>query len=297
MFHAFLNLNKPRGMTSHDVVARVRALTGQRRVGHAGTLDPLADGVLPIALGRATRLVDRVGEGEKTYRARVCLGVTTTTDDTEGEVVRRAEVPPLSASDLEAALDRFRGEIEQVPPAFSAIKVQGQRAYRAARRGEAVELAPRRVTVYELRLLEWSSPVLAILVRCSRGTYIRSLARDLGQALGVGGHLAALTRVAVGPFHLDWALSLEDLAARAASGELERVLVAPDLVLLDLPALVVAPEREADFRHGRSWAGDPAVPPDLKGLARAYTPDGRLLGLMDYDSSDGRWRPRLALVD
>lgn len=297
MLHGFLNLTKPRGMTSHDVVARVRALTRQPRVGHAGTLDPLAEGVLPIALGRATRLADRVGEGEKTYYARVHLGETTATDDAEGEVLHRVPLPPLALEDLELALGRFRGEIEQVPPAFSAIKVQGKRAYRAARRGETVVLAPRQVRIYELRLLEWSTPVATLLVRCSRGTYIRALARDVGQALGVGGHLERLVRVAVGRFDLSWAIGLEELATEVAASTLERVLVAADVALLDLPAVVTKPERAADFLHGRSWHASSLCAPFGTDLVRAYTEDGRLLGVMVYDASDGRWQPRLALSE
>jgi tRNA pseudouridine55 synthase len=297
MLHGFLNLSKPRGLTSHDVVARVRRIVGQRRVGHAGTLDPMAEGVLPIALGRATRLVDRVAIGDKTYFARLRLGVTTTTADAEGEVLHSAGVPRLTHAQIEEALDRFRGEITQVPPAYSAVKVAGQRAYALARRGERVELPPRRVQIYGLRLLGWFWPSLVLLVRCSRGTYIRALAQDIGDALGCGAHLTALVRIAVGPFHLSWAVGLGDLEDARAAGSLEARTVAPDVAMLDLPAVIVSQAREADFRHGRTWTTREGPPGTVSGDARAYTAEGRLLGLMHYDSSEGRWQPRLALFD
>lgn len=297
MLHGFLNVAKPSGMTSHDVVARVRALIGQRRVGHTGTLDPLAEGVLPLALGRATRLADRVGQGLKVYRAEVVLGAGTATDDAEGEVVARSEAPLLTAAEMDRALDRFRGEIDQVPPSFSAIQVQGKRAYRLARSGEPLALSARRVTIYELRLLDWSIPRATLLVRCSRGTYIRSLARDLGDALGCGGYLSFLVRLAVGPFDLSWALTMEDIRRRATSSELERVVVPSDIAVLDEPAVVVGLDRQADFHHGRPWTAFEAPLQAGAESVRAYLPDGRLLGLMHYDSSDGRWHPRLVLID
>src|SRR4051794_17233373 len=187
--HGLLNVCKARGFTSHDVVAIVRRTLGTRRVGHAGTLDPLAEGVLPICVGRYPRLVDLLGDTDKGYYAEIELGVRTTTDDAEGEIVERRDVPTITAEGLEPFLASLRGNIEQVPPAFSAIKVNGRRAYDLARRGAALELAARPVTIYRLNLVSWSSPRLSLLVVCSKGTYIRSLARDLGEMLGCGAHL------------------------------------------------------------------------------------------------------------
>src|SRR4030081_2757411 len=194
--------NKPKGWTSHDVVAKVRRLAGQKRVGHAGTLDPMAEGVLPILLGRATRLADYIQLGRKTYVATIRLGVATDTDDAEGTVIGEASIPELSAASIEVVLATFRGAILQPPPQYSALKVAGQRAYAVARAGGEVDLAPRPVTIDELRLLEWSESDLRIEVTCSKGTYIRALARDIAKALHTVGHLTALVRTRVGSFEL-----------------------------------------------------------------------------------------------
>jgi tRNA pseudouridine55 synthase len=202
-----LVINKPIGLTSHDVVNKVRWLSGIRRVGHAGTLDPLASGVLLLAVGRATRLIEYLVGRSKRYQAVVRLGQETDTYDREGEVVAERPVQ-VTDSQLEAALERFRGPIEQVPPMFSAVKQGGQPLYRLARRGQAVERPARAITIYELSLLDWRPPEIELLIHCSSGTYIRSLAHDLGQVLGCGGHLATLRRLAVGDFTLDQAVPL-----------------------------------------------------------------------------------------
>ena len=208
----FLVLDKAAGLTSHACVARVRRSYKLKRVGHGGTLDPAVTGVLPIALGPATRLLPYL-EGDKTYQGVVQLGVSTVSDDLEGEVLARFAVPALEAADLEAALASFRGRIDQVPPQVSAVHVKGQRAYALVRQGEQVELAPRAVTIQRLELLGWDGATarLELLVRCSAGTYIRSLARDLGEALGCGGALAQLRRSEALGFGLEQAVPLEAL--------------------------------------------------------------------------------------
>lgn len=282
----FLNLCKPRGPTSHDVVASVRRVLGIRRVGHAGTLDPLAEGVLPIAIGRATRLIDFLAATDKEYYAEAELGVQTTTDDAEGEVIMTTSVPPFSATEVDAALERFRGEIEQVPPRYSAVKIGGRRAYELARRGGEVTAAPRRVTIYHIERRIWTPPVLGFTVRCSRGTYIRALARDLGAYLGVGASLRRLVRIRVGPFHLEEAASVEEIQREPAA-----YLLAPDIALLSLPALGLSAAELEHVRHGRSWySAEPTAP-----LARAYTPEGYLAGLISGEGQ--RWQPRLVLVE
>lgn len=209
-------VDKPAGMTSHDVVSRMRRLAGTRKVGHAGTLDPMATGVLLLGVNRATRLLGHLMLTEKGYDATVRLGVATTTDDAEGEVVSRTSAEVLTDEGVQAALSRFEGEIQQVPSSVSAIKVNGQRAYAKVRAGEQVELAARTVTVHSLRAgsIRRAGDVVDvdISVRCSSGTYIRAIARDLGAALGVGGHLTMLRRTAVGPFGLAEARTLEQLA-------------------------------------------------------------------------------------
>src|SRR5262245_56388505 len=189
-------------MTSHDVVARIRRLAGTRKVGHAGTLDPMATGVLVLGVGRATRLLGHLTLADKRYDATIRLGVSTTTDDAEGEPVETRPTVGVTEDDVRRVLASFVGEIEQVPSAVSAIKVDGKRAYARVRAGEAVELPSRRVIIHDLEVVSADPPNVEILVHCSSGTYVRAIARDLGAALGVGGHLTALRRTAVGPFSL-----------------------------------------------------------------------------------------------
>jgi tRNA pseudouridine55 synthase len=299
--HGLLNVCKPRGFTSHDVVAVVRRTLGTRRVGHAGTLDPLAEGVLPVCVGRYTRLVDLIGDTEKGYYAELELGARTTTDDAEGEVVERRPVPELAASQLEPVLDRFRGELLQVPPAFSAIKVAGRRAYDLARRGDAPELKARSVTIHRLEIVSWASPRLTLLVACSKGTYIRSLARDLGEELGCGAHLTRLIRLWVGSFGLESAVSLDEIAAAATSGRPESIVLSADDALAALPALLVPDQRAVDIGHGRPWPATFAIGAAAHrgapvGPTRVYDTGGRLLGLAEHDPRRHAWQPRLGLI-
>jgi tRNA pseudouridine55 synthase len=235
---------KPIGPTSHDVVGLVRRLAATKRVGHGGTLDPFASGVLPLFLGRATRLVEYHLADRKRYRATICFGASSTTDDLEGALTP-AGSPVQDRSAVEAALEAFRGEIEQRPPAYSAIKVAGRRAYALARAGQAVELAPRAVTIHALELLTWDEatpgePVAIVDVECSAGTYIRSLARDLGEAVGNAAYLGALIRTASGGFTLDEAVPLDDVRAAAADGpEALASRLLPVDAGLDLPTVAV----------------------------------------------------------
>ncbi|MBV8821973.1 MAG: tRNA pseudouridine(55) synthase TruB, partial [Ktedonobacteraceae bacterium] len=196
------NINKPTGMTSHDVVAKIRKLLKQKRVGHAGTLDPAASGVLPICVGQATRVAEYLSESGKAYEAHIVFGITTDTYDADGTVVHTADTTQLSLEQIEVALQHYLGFQMQMPPLYSAIKLQGQPAYKRVRAGEQVTLEPRPIEIYQLRLLSWQNPHLTLAVECSKGTYIRSLAHDLGTHLGCGAHLAALTRTRSGPFHL-----------------------------------------------------------------------------------------------
>ncbi len=213
MIDGFLVINKPVGMTSHDVVQRVRKWAKQRRVGHLGTLDPMATGVLPIALGEATKLSRLLTHGDKSYSARIRLGVETTTYDREGEVVHETAGPWPEREQIEKALEHFRGEIDQTPPPFSAVKVDGQPSYRRARRGEEFRLEPRRIRLDRVELVGYEPPVFSVEVECSAGTYLRSIAHDLGRALGTGAHLWELIRTRSGPFLLSQAFPLEELDA------------------------------------------------------------------------------------
>ena len=235
---------KPVGPTSHDVVGLVRRLAATKRVGHGGTLDPFASGVLPVFLGKATRLVEYHLGDRKRYRATVCFGASSTTDDLEGTLTPAAESAP-SRTVVEAALADFRGPIEQRPPAYSAVKIAGRRAYAMARAGETVELAPRSVTIHALELVDWDAstdgePVAIIDVECSAGTYVRSLARDLGAAVGSAAYLGALTRTASGPFELGTAIDLDAVRAAAVDGPAAIAsLLLPIDAGLDLSTVVV----------------------------------------------------------
>ncbi len=250
--HGVLNVFKPAGMTSHDVVDAVRRILGVRRVGHTGTLDPQATGVLPLCVGRATRLAQYLTQADKEYVMTLRLGVTTDTLDAAGRETGRAECVDVTRDDLLAVLPRFRGEIEQVPPLYSAKKVQGERLYRLARRGQTVERQPVRVQVHALELLEFSPPLARLRTVCSKGTYARSLCDDIGRALGCGGHLQDLVRTRSGRFALEAAIRLPALAERAATGRLGEVLLPIAQALEHLPAVRVAPEAGPLILHGGS---------------------------------------------
>ena len=281
-----LNIDKPAGMTSHDVVARVRRLAARGvKVGHAGTLDPAATGVLPLALGSATRLIEFLADARKGYRAVVALGSTTTTDDAEGELVAQRDVPPFSREELEAALLPFRGAIMQVPPMFSALHHEGKRLYELAREGKTVELAPRPLTIYRLELLDYSAQRAELLldIDCSKGTYIRSLARDIGAALGCGAHLAALRRTFVGVFGAEQSTPLADLLA--APERLPSLLLLPELAVADWPLITLDADGLLRVRRGQ-----PLPLPALVGIqARAHDASGALIALLRWE--DGVWKP------
>ena len=273
-----LNVYKPAGPTSHDLVAWVRRGTGVKKVGHGGTLDPAVTGVLVLCLGPATRLSEYLLGSPKTYVARVHFGVQTNTYDAEGEIVAR-DPRPISREQVEAALTGFRGPIAQVPPLYSAIKRGGRKLYELARAGQTVELEARPVTIHRLELLAWEPPVATLEVICSAGTYIRSLAHDLGQAVGVGAHLAALERTASGRFTAAEAVPWERLVAAMADGTWRAYLLPPDLALADYPAVHLDAAGAADVRHGRKV---PAAP-EMAGttLARAYDPDGQFIAVLE----------------
>ncbi|MBD7918858.1 tRNA pseudouridine(55) synthase TruB [Cellulomonas sp. Sa3CUA2] len=279
-----LVVDKPAGWTSHDVVARVRRLASTRKVGHAGTLDPMATGVLVVGIGRATRLLTYVTGADKDYAATVRLGVTTTTDDAEGEVVARADVAHVTRADLDVQVAALTGDLRQVPSSVSAIKVDGQRAYALVRAGEEVELAARPVHVARFAVLDVRAAQddgAAVLdvdveVTCSSGTYVRALARDLGTALGVGGHLTALRRSRVGGFGLAQARTLDELAA-TPEDEAVAVLPLADAARAVLPAReLTEPEARAlSYGQGIDPADEPAGP------VAALGPDGALVAIVE----------------
>jgi len=284
-----LNINKPAGMTSHDVVDRVRRISGQRRVGHAGTLDPLATGVLLVCLGQATRVAEYLMASDKVYQAQIHLGVSTDTHDAEGEVTATAEVD-VREDELQEVLSSFVGSIQQVPPMYSALKRKGTPLYKLARQGITVEREPRSVKIHNIELLDWSPPLLSIRVKCSPGTYIRALARDLGQKLGCGAHLQGLTRLASGHFTLEEAVGLNELAEAFAQGRWQQFIHPLDKALLDFEPMVVDAQTERRIRHGQQVQGPAAR--EGGELRRAYSQTGELIGILRYDSQTGLWQPK-----
>lgn len=244
----WLVLDKPSGITSTHAVARLKRVYNAKKAGHAGTLDPLATGILPVAFGEATKTVPFVQDGEKAYRFTVQWGAETNTDDSDGEIVARSELRPEAAA-IEAALPRFIGTIEQTPPAFSAIKIQGERAYDLARDGETVELAPRQVTIYELALLSHAGGESVFEARCGKGTYVRAIARDMGRRLGCYGHITALRRTRVGPFGEADAVPL---AALDEPAEAARALLPISAGLGDITRILVDRSDAARLRRGQS---------------------------------------------
>jgi tRNA pseudouridine55 synthase len=291
-----LNIAKPAGVTSHDVVDRVRRMSGQRQVGHAGTLDPAATGVLIVCLGQATRLVEYLMASDKVYRAQIRLGVSTDTHDAEGEVTTTAKVE-VSEKEVRRALASFIGSIQQVPPMYSALKHEGVPLYKLARRGITVEREPRSIEIHDIELLDWTPLLFTIRVQCSPGTYIRALARDLGQKLGCGAHLQSLTRLASGHFTLEEAVRLGELVEAFAQGDWQEFIHPLDEALLDFKAIVVDAQTEKRIRHGQQVQAPPLSPPQAewewkKELRRAYSKEGELIAILRHDPRTGLWQPK-----
>lgn len=281
-----LLLDKPVGLSSNAALGRAKRALGIRKAGHTGTLDPLASGLLALCFGEATKVAGFLLDSNKAYLAEATLGVVTDSEDAEGEVLKRKPVPEFSRVEIEAALACFRGPIEQVPPMHSALKHQGQRLYELARRGETVDRPPRPVTIHALDLVELALPRLSLHIACSKGTYVRSLIRDLGRHLGCGAHMSALRRTESQPFCLEQAVSLAQLeqldreSARA-------LLLPPDQALQHLPAMHLAAELAGRLMQGQRLAGLAILPP---GLVRIYA-ETVFLGIGETDG-EGRLRPK-----
>lgn len=284
-----LNVDKPLGWTSHDVVNRVRRALGVKRVGHAGTLDPLATGVLLVCVGPAARMSEFLMASTKTYVADVHLGRETTTDDTEGAITGEADVSGVSPVTIQAALPAFLGDIQQIPPAYSAIKQDGKKLYELARKGQAVEAAPRHVRIEAIRLLDWMPPIARIEVVCGAGTYIRSLARDLGRSLGVGGSLAGLRRTVSGRFRAEDGLTEAALHDPAA---LRTALIPLRLALAGWPELPLDEGTLADVRMGRVLTT--SLRPEPGTLALGIAPDGEVAALLR--ATPAGWQPDRVLI-
>jgi tRNA pseudouridine55 synthase len=283
-----LVVDKPIGMTSHDVVQVIRKGTGIRRAGHTGTLDPRASGVLVILIGPAVRLSEYVSASDKRYQATIRLGSSTDTYDSEGEITDNFGNIDITEEQFDEVLQNFIGEMEQVPPPYSAVKVKGRKAYEMARQGEEVDLEPRIINVYSLEVLEWAPPEAVIDVYCSSGTYVRSLANDLGKMLGTGAYLVGLRRTKSGRFTLRDAVPLRRLQEAFDAGDWYRHLIPAAEALSDWPLVELDGDQMELVRHGHRVPAEPGI----KGWARGVSQQGDLVALLELDDKLGEWQPR-----
>ncbi len=286
-----LNVLKPPGKTSFDVVSHIRRVSGERRVGHTGTLDPEATGVLVVCLGQGTRMIEFLAKADKSYRAEIELGASTDTDDATGAVLNKGDIGSVTEQDLSGVISSFRGVQEQVPPMYSALKRQGKRLYELARKGIEVPRRPRKVQIFRLAVLDWTPPVVTVELDCSSGTYVRSLARDIGESLGCGAHLRRLIRLRADPFHIDDSMDLDTVEQAFFEGWWSSLLYSIDEVLLELKAVILSREAESQVRNG-SPVGLPVqehVEPSLS-TCRAYSAEGHFVAVLRLDGE--LWRPR-----
>ena len=291
----FINFYKPSGMTSMEAVRRIKKLTGvSKKIGHAGTLDPLAKGLLPICVGKGTRLMENVLEGSKEYKVQIQLGAITETYDAEGEIRITGSADGLCISDIEQCISTFIGKSEQIPPMYSAVKVNGKRLYKLARKGIEINRTPRPITIYEIQVLNFDKPLLTLIVQCGKGVYIRSLAHDLGQRLGCGGFVTELERLRCGSFKKSEAVTLLELETKTChDGDGWRGCLEPiDFVLQGLRSVVVSDSNKPQLLNGMSVDID-FDPQEIRMLEsfRAYDTLGRFLALVQCDHLTGLWKP------
>jgi len=283
------NINKATGMTSHDVVAIIRKHLKQKRVGHAGTLDPLASGVLPICVGQATRVAEYLSESGKAYQADINFGTATDTYDAEGTITATASTADLTLNMIQETLEQFRGPQMQNPPLYSAIKIQGQPAYKRARAGEVIVLEPRPIVIHLLEILEWIPPRLTLAIECSKGTYIRSLAHDLGMQLGCCAYLEALVRTRSGPFTLSDSITLEQFADAVETNSIQHYSFPLDKALEQYPAIKLDVETAERIKHGNTFNNLVA---NNSGLARVYGTNGAFIAIAEWNEEQQAWQPK-----
>lgn len=293
MLNGIINVYKEAGFTSHDVVAKMRGICGQKKIGHTGTLDPAATGVLPVCLGSGTRLCDMLADRDKEYVAKLLLGVSTDTQDTTGRVLTRKEVT-ASEQEVRDAILSFQGAYQQVPPMYSALKVNGKKLYELARAGREVERQPRPVVIHELEILDMELPLVTIRVACSKGTYIRTLCADIGDRLGCGGAMAFLERTRVGEFKLEDALTLKQLEALRDQGKLGDRVKPVDSCFLSCPVLHVEEAHRKLIDNGNAFYPSQTVEGKRFGhgkWVRVYNEEGRFYGIYAYKEEVSRYQP------
>ncbi len=292
MFHGIINVYKEAGFTSHDVVAKLRGILGQKKIGHTGTLDPDAVGVLPVCLGSGTRLCDMLTDRGKEYRARMLLGVVTDTQDLSGKVLEQREAE-LTEEAVREAVESFVGGYDQIPPMYSALKVNGKRLYELARQGREIERAARRIEIPELEIIEMELPELTIRVSCSKGTYIRTLCHDIGARLGCGGAMAFLERTRVGEFRIEDAVSLEEIRRLKEAGELASRILPVDQVFQTYAPVTVKGRFRKLVDNGNPFLSDMILETDSyqeQEIVRVYNEEGRFYGIYEYRGT-GRFHP------
>ena len=283
------NINKPTGMTSHDAVAIIRKHLKQKRVGHAGTLDPLASGVLPICVGQATRVAEYLSDSGKAYQADINFGTATDTYDAEGTITATASTADLTLNMIQETLEQFRGPQMQNPPLYSAIKIQGQPAYKRARAGEVIVLEPRPIVIHSLEILEWIPPRLTLAIECSKGTYIRSLAHDLGMQLGCCAYLEALVRTRSGPFTLSDSITIEQFADAVETNSKQHYSFPLDKALEQYPAFKIDAETVERIKHGNTFNNSVA---NNFGPARVYDTNGAFIAIAEWNEKQLAWQPK-----
>jgi tRNA pseudouridine55 synthase len=300
--NGIFNIYKPEGPTSFNIVSSVRKLTGEKRVGHAGTLDPAASGVLPVCIGRATRVIEYLMDGVKRYRAEIEFGKTTDTYDSEGAVTSESDPSGIDPDRIKTALSSFRGEIQQVPPLYSALKHRGTPYYKLAREGIEIEIDSRPVTVHDVYIIDWQPPVVTLDISCGKGTYIRSIANDLGQMMGCGAYMKSLIRTRYGIFNIDNAVSLEELEQSFAHDYRNIYIFPPDSVLMNMKAIIIDDENRQKICNGRTLdrkSVSPDMTPaieDTETRYSAYDTDGRFIGILRLDSETAKWHPEKIFV-
>ena len=285
-----ISIAKPLEWTSMEVVRRVKRLTKQKRVGHAGTLDPHATGVLPICFGQATRIMEYLVDSPKVYKAVIRLGASTDTYDSQGQFTEENDPSGVTLQDIEREMEAFQGTFLQVPPMYSALKRDGERLYNLARAGKEVEREPREVAIYRTEITDWQSPEVEMVVECGRGMYIRSLAHDLGAALGCGAHLKELVRLRTGPFEIDRATTVPELEEACENGSWTSLVFPVDFPLSNLKAAVVQREKEEAVRRGQGvYLGMPLRDINMMDLYRLYSVDGDFIALLRPGRVKGLW--------